>query len=481
MNDRQRPLAGRQHQDLIDGKPVGDLAWVRHHSTGNWTINLFCWVLRKVFRRCQDLVTYDHQSFVDAMAAARAELGDEFPLVVVPVHRSYFDFLFCSYLFHAHPELGIKLPKIAAAEEFGQVPILGHLLNRCGAFYIRRGVGKEDIELTDQVHELVAERSVFEFFIEGKRSRAREFLPPKRGMLRCLQGTGDNFAILPIAISYDRRAEERALAIELTGGAKPKMSLPAMGGWALRLLSGRMNLGRIHIRCGDMLSLNPSSDVKALAQALMVQLQQHTATSEFHLRVFAANTGVAADWLAQELRRRGALLIGSDQPADDPYQPVPPVTERSLRNHWQHWFADEARTLAPNNPALNHWLDRQCYVEAQTDCSDPQLPKLLTGLYAPVCKNYIWLAKVLRGQSPSMQLERESLIRETFQRHPQADWTLLHTALDGLVAAGLLTVVADGIGLRRVPTLDSIDDYIAASGWQEAESPKSTHAAETAA
>jgi len=423
-------LAGRQHRD-----PVGDVRWVWQHGKGNWTINLFALVLRKVFRGCQDLVSYDHQSFVDAIAAARAELGEEFPLVIVPVHRSYFDFLFCSYLFHAHPELGIKLPKIAAAEEFGEVPILGHLLNRAGAFYIRRGVGKEDVELTEHVEELVAERAVFEFFPEGKRSRAREFLPPKRGLLRCLQGTGETFAILPIAISYDRRCEERALAEELLGGPKPKMSLAAISGWALRLLTGRMRLGRMHIRCGDMLSLNPRSDVKQLADDIMQQLQKHTATSDFHLNVFAHNTGINAAWLKADLHKRGAPLIHSDLPAVDPHQPIPPTIELALRYQWQHYYAAEARAAAPDNPALKHWLDRQCYTESQAGSDDPQLPTLLAALYTPVCQNYIWLAETLRDQAADA--DAETLIKRTLARQPNADLTILRCAADNLAELDL--------------------------------------------
>lgn len=441
-------LAGQQHRD-----PVGDSRWVWQHGNGNWTINLFAWVLRKVFRRCQDSVTYDHASFVDAMTAAKAELGEEFPLVIVPVHRSYFDFLFCSYLFHAHPELGIKLPKIAAAEEFGEVPILGHLLNRAGAFYIRRGVGKEDVELTEHVETLVAERSVFEFFPEGKRSRAREFLPPKRGLLRCLQGTGESFAILPIAISYDRRCEERALAEELLGGPKPKMSLAAISGWAMRLFSGRMRLGRIHIACGKMLTLTPDSDVKTLADDIMCQLQQHTVTSDFHLNVFAHTTGINAKWLKADLAKRGAPLITSDLPAVDPNQPIPPAIERSLRYQWQHYYAAEARAAAPNNPALQHWLNRQCYTESQAGSDDPHLPDLLIALYAPICQHYIWLAETLRDQTGNT--DADTIVQRTLNNHPDADLTTLRCAAAGLVE----------LDLFNTPNRAALDDYINRSHW----------------
>src|SRR6185436_15999682 len=103
--------------------------------------------------------------------AALAQAPKDALVVIVPTHRSYMDFLLCPLLFFARPELGVRPPKIAAAEEFSRIPLLGKVFGRAGAFYIKRGVGKANLRLNHQVRELVDRGDTLMFFIEGKRSR----------------------------------------------------------------------------------------------------------------------------------------------------------------------------------------------------------------------------------------------------------------------------------------------------------------------
>jgi 1-acyl-sn-glycerol-3-phosphate acyltransferase len=203
-------IAGRAH------KHKSDLGWVLGQPNGNWAIRLFGLAVRKGTRAITELITIDHPSFV----AASAALPSGAAVVMVPTHRSYMDFLLCSFLFFAHPELKVRIPHIAAAEEFSAIPVLGWLFTKCQAFYLRRGVGREDPELTRTVHGLVAQDAVIEFFIEGARSRTRQFLRPRTGLVRCLQATGRDVAVLPIAITYDRVPEEEARARGGAGGAQ---------------------------------------------------------------------------------------------------------------------------------------------------------------------------------------------------------------------------------------------------------------------
>ena len=118
-DDAQWMLSGRRH--LGHG---GDLAWVRQQP-GTPLIRFTAWVVTKVTRKCFDSVTVDLPSFEPAKRAA----AEGARLVIVPTHRSYFDFVLCSYLFFARPDLGIPIPYIAAATEFGRIPILGRILN----------------------------------------------------------------------------------------------------------------------------------------------------------------------------------------------------------------------------------------------------------------------------------------------------------------------------------------------------------------
>lgn len=482
-NSRERLLGGRAHQPEL-----GDLRWVTQQPGGNATVKLFSYALRKVFRHSLQRVTFDADSFTKAVASVPSNT----PLVIIPVHRSYYDFLFCSYLFYAHPELGISLPKIAAAEEFGQVPVLGRLLNQAGAFYIRRGQGKEDMQLTDQVHSLVQNRETFEFFIEGQRSRAREFLPPKRGLLRCLQGELSDdipaFALLPIAISYDRLPEERAMLQELTGGPKPRMSLPAMSGWAVRLLRGKIRLGRIHICCAPPLSLDRNSNIPELAQNVMASLQSHTYSSDFHHAAFTnsqTQLKISAAEFKALIEARGGLTLDSQLPADDPKHAIPEPIERSLRYHWLHLFCPEALAMQPNNPALQHYCKRHDYLsDASNTAKAAKTPstaasvELLSAIFAPVMADYQRLATSLRdwlhsqasaGSEAKLSLSADQLLQSTSARYPHSDLTTLRCALDGLVAAKLLQVAEpDEHGKQQYAVIaetTAIDRYIQNSAW----------------
>lgn len=72
------------------------------------SIRVFGWFLHKLFRAIYERVV------VDKGAIARIQGHDESlgPLVIIPTHRSYIDFLIMSYVFFGY---GIKCPHIAAA------------------------------------------------------------------------------------------------------------------------------------------------------------------------------------------------------------------------------------------------------------------------------------------------------------------------------------------------------------------------------
>ena len=64
------------------------------------------------------------------------------PIIFCPTHRSYVDFLVLStILFYC----GIETPFICAGEDFMGMPILGDILRRCGAFFMRRTFKGDDL------------------------------------------------------------------------------------------------------------------------------------------------------------------------------------------------------------------------------------------------------------------------------------------------------------------------------------------------
>lgn len=310
-------------------------------------------------------VTFDQQSFFDALEGYNSGLSDE-KIIIMPTHRSYMDFVICPYLFYQFPVLGVKIPSIAAQDQFSRMPILGWLLRRLGAFYVRRGVGRADPELNDQIRQLVEQDEHILFFPEGQRSRSREFLKPRRGLLRSLQSTGKSFKILPVSISYERVPEEGAFIRETQEQERPRMSLFALIRWTYSMILGRVRLGRVHVKCGKMLELNPETDVHAISQQVLNELQENTVLTTYHLESFvnyhrrdcrcsppcaisgAKGRSDAVNWLRKQLEERGATVLDGALSVDENH-PVSLALETSLMNQWIHFFDRDTVAMPPSS------------------------------------------------------------------------------------------------------------------------------------
>jgi 1-acyl-sn-glycerol-3-phosphate acyltransferase len=336
-DDREWTLAGRSHPGH-----GSDLRWALGQPRGNAWIRFAAWFAAKVLRRSVDRITVDIPSFEAAVQAAPPGSA----LAIVPNHRSYLDFVLCSYLCFARQDLSIPIPHIAATIEFGRIPLLGRILSAMHAFYLRRGIGREDPDLTRRVHRLVEQGRALEFFVEGQRSRSREFLPPKRGLLRCLQATGRTCTLLPIAFTYDRVPEEAAFAAELSGAPKPKMRLGPLIRWMWRAWRGRIDLGRVHIACGAPILLTAEHDVHAVSQEVIERLRDATAVTTYHLESYVRRhpiEGIDAEWLRGAIEASGGRVLRSSlKPADD----LDPLIAATFRHQFAHHFERNGSTDA---------------------------------------------------------------------------------------------------------------------------------------
>ncbi len=323
------PLAGRRHAGHGD-----DARWALGQPHGNMWIRTASWLATKVLRRSVERVTVDLPSF----EAARQAAVPGSALVIVPNHRSYLDFVLMSYLAFARPDLGIPIPHIAATMEFGSIPILGRVLAAMHAFYLRRGSGREDPELTSRVHALIRQGKTLEFFVEGQRSRSREFLPPKRGLLRCLQATGTPCTLLPVALTYDRVPEESAFAAELSGGPKPRMRIGPLISWVIAVWRGQIDLGRIHIACGEPIHLDEHCDVAEVSWEVIERLRAASAITTYHLEAYLSHhpeDGMDAAVLRRAIEERGGKVLESHlhPPAD-----LHPLIAATLRQQFAHFL-----------------------------------------------------------------------------------------------------------------------------------------------
>ena len=184
-----------------------------------------------------------------------AEDAKRHPIVLVPSHRSYFDFLILSWLFYQNY---LVPPHIAARDNMAFGPF-GFLFRQVGAFYLRKSF---DDPLYKEVFRayvayLVREGFTQEFFIEGGRSRTGKTLAPRLGMLSWdvdafLESRRRDLFFVPIAISYERLVEESGMLEELGGAKKSKESV-------LGLLRARKYLqrkfGSVHVSFGEPISL----------------------------------------------------------------------------------------------------------------------------------------------------------------------------------------------------------------------------------
>ena len=346
QRDDEWTLAGRSH--VGHG---GDLKWALRQPSGNAFVRTGIWLTTKTLRRITDAVTIDIPSF----ERVRDSLPEGAAIALVPSHRSFLDFVICSYLAFARPDLGIRVPYVAAAVEFGRIPMLGYLLRSVHAFYVERGASRENRDLAKRVHAMMAKGEVLEFFVEGARSRNREFLRPKRGLLRCLESSGQQCVLMPIAISYDRIPEEAVFARELSGAPKAGLRLGPLFGWLADVWRGRVNIGRVHVACGAPVLIDASHNAHVAGDEIIRELRGAMAVTSFHIEAYAASN--PADGLtAADIR---AFVIAGGGRILESRLPVPanldPHIARTMREHFAQYLpkpagaTDEAKPMASPN------------------------------------------------------------------------------------------------------------------------------------
>lgn len=184
-------------------------------------------------------------------------------IVYVPCHRSHIDYLLLSYILYTQ---GFSLPHIAAGVNLN-LPVVGGLLRRGGAFFLRRSFAGNPLYATvfnAYLAEILQRGHSLEYFVEGGRSRTGRLLPPKGGMLAMtvhafLRDTQTPVVFVPVYFGYERLLEGRAFTSELAGGKKQKESIFALIR-SLRTL--REDYGRVYVNFGQPIVLHTLLDKK---------------------------------------------------------------------------------------------------------------------------------------------------------------------------------------------------------------------------
>ena len=150
-------------------------------------------------------------------------------VVYVPSHRSHMDYLLLSYLLY---DRGIVPPHIVAGINLN-LPVVGTLLRKGGAFFIRRSIRGNALYsavLSEYVAQLVAGGYSIEYFVEGGRSRTGRLLQPKGGMISMtlrafLRQPRKPVLFQPVYIGYEKLMEGGSYLDELSGRPKEKESI----------------------------------------------------------------------------------------------------------------------------------------------------------------------------------------------------------------------------------------------------------------
>ncbi|HEY2623250.1 MAG TPA: glycerol-3-phosphate 1-O-acyltransferase PlsB [Dyella sp.] len=233
-------------------------------------------LLSNFWNKLYDGIAMHH--FEKARAAAP---GHE--VVYVPCHRSHTDYLLMSYQLHVS---GVVVPHIAAGVNLN-LPVIGPILRRGGAFFLRRsfkGNALYPVVFNEYVAQLIDRGVPMEYFIEGGRSRTGRLLAPRAGMLAMtvrafLRAPRRPVLFQPVYIGYEKLMEGKSYAGELSGKPKEKESL-------LGLLRGlkvlRQRYGHVALNFGEPIELNPLLDAASA-----------------NWRVATANPDAKPEWLGR--------------------------------------------------------------------------------------------------------------------------------------------------------------------------------------
>lgn len=207
------------------------------------------------------------------------------PLVLVPSHRSHFDYLILSWLFYQNH---LVPPHVAAGVNLSFWP-LGPIFRRAGAFFLRRSFEGDHLYtmvFRTYVKQLIKDGASQEFFIEGTRSRTGKTLPPRLGMLHMVleaydAGVRRDLYVVPVAFTYERVVEEQAIEAERSGAPKQRESVSALIRARSVLRRPFGSFGVVVVRFGDPMAVSavlgvPTSgegrDLRAATRSLGFEL-----------------------------------------------------------------------------------------------------------------------------------------------------------------------------------------------------------------
>jgi len=189
------------------------------------------------------------------------QMAQSHEIVYTPCHRSHIDYLLMSYVLYHN---GLAPPHIAAGKNLN-LPFIGPLLRRAGAFFMRRSFQGDGLyrEVFDEyLHQVFTRGFSVEYFIEGGRSRTGRTLPPRTGMLRMTvnsfhKDSSKPIVFMPVYFGYERVLESSTYMAELSGKDKKSESVFDIFGIFRSL---KRQFGQVTVNFGEPLPLQEFMD-----------------------------------------------------------------------------------------------------------------------------------------------------------------------------------------------------------------------------
>lgn len=294
-------------------------------------------------------------------------------LVYLPCHRSHLDYILLSWLLYRH---GLMVPHVAAGDNLN-IPIIGSILRRGGAIFMRRSFKDDPLYavIFRQYLTLMLHRGhSIEYFIEGGRSRSGRLLTAKAGLLKMTleawqQEPHKPLALIPVSISYDRLVESQSYQKELSGGRKSKENLLSTLK-SLRILFQRY--GEVSISFGETLKLtreqhlsNSPPSASSIGREIIERINQAFSASQMSLIASILLSAPHQQMREAELNERLTELTtwlsdsGVSTPLDSPQNWIEQAAFREQISRGQNAIAltsDQAAELTFYRNMLMHQL-----------------------------------------------------------------------------------------------------------------------------
>ncbi len=215
-------------------------------------------VLERLFTRLWNRL-YDGIELQHFESLGDIAVGSE--VVYVPCHRSHIDYMLLSYVIYRR---GLVPPHVAAGINLN-LPLVGPILRRGGAFFMRRTFRGDALYTSifrSYLSAILSRGFPVKYFVEGTRSRTGRLLSPKLGLLAMtvesyLRDHRRPVVFVPVYFGYEKLIEGQTFLSELSGKRKQRETLSG----AIRSLRAlRERFGVVHVSFGEPLWLDTVLD-----------------------------------------------------------------------------------------------------------------------------------------------------------------------------------------------------------------------------